>query len=43
MSATLAGNWVSSGSFGRGRRERRCVGEEKDEGLLRTVDCVFQS
>ena len=24
--------------FGRGRRERRGAGEEKEEGLLRTVD-----
>ena len=31
------------GSFGRCRRERRCAGEDKEEGLLRTVDCVFKS
>ena len=26
------------GTFGRGRRERRGAGEEKEEGSLRTVD-----
>ena len=28
------------GTFGSGRRERRGVGEEREEELLRTVDCV---
>ena len=42
-SATLADNWIPMGSFCAGRRERRGAGEEKEEGLLRTVDCVFKS
>ena len=29
--------------FGRGRRERRGAGKEKEEGLLITIDCVFKS
>ena len=43
MSVALEDNLVLGGSFGRGGRERRCAGEEKEEGLLRTVDCVFKS
>ena len=42
-SATLADNLIPVGSFGARRRERQCVGEEKEEGLLRTVVCVFKS
>ena len=43
ISATLAENLVPSSSSGRGRWERRCAGEMKEEGLLSTVDCVFKS
>ena len=42
-SATLADNLIRMGSFGAGRRERRGAGEEKEEGLLRTVDWVFKT
>ena len=31
-SATLADNLIPMGSFGRGQRERRRAGEEKEEG-----------
>ena len=31
------------GTLGRGRRERRGVGGEKEEGVCRTVDCVFKN
>ena len=43
MSATLAANLIPSGWFWRGRRDRRGAREEKEEGLLRTVDEVFKS
>ena len=43
MSATLADNLIPMNSFGRGQRERRCAREEKEEGLLRTVDCILKS
>ena len=43
MLATLAANWIPRAIFGRGRWERRCAGKEKEEGLLRPVDCVFKS
>ena len=42
-SATLADKVKTHSIFGRGRRERWGAGEEKEEGLLRTVDCVFKS
>ena len=42
-SATLAYKVKQIISLGRGRRKRRCAREEKEEGLLRTVDCVFKS
>ena len=43
MSGTFADNVVPRDSFARDRRERRCAEEEKEEGLLRIVDCVFKS
>ena len=42
-SATLADKVKEMTLFGRGRRERRCAREEKEEELLRTVDRVFKS
>jgi hypothetical protein len=33
ISAALADELKKRGWFGRGRRERRCAGEEKEEGL----------
>ena len=41
MSATLSDHRILRAIFGRGRRERRGLGEENEEGLLRTVDSVF--
>ena len=43
LSAILANNLIPYGLSGRGRRERRSAGEEEEEGLLRTVVCVFKS
>ena len=43
MSKTLADKVKIVAIFHWGRRERWCAGEEKKEGLLRTVDCVFKS
>ena len=42
-SKMLADSLIPMGSFGAGRRERRGAGEEKEEGLLRTVDCTSNS
>ena len=42
MSATLAANRIPRAIVRRGRRERQGAGEEKEEGLLGTVDCVFE-
>ena len=42
-SATLAANSVPDGWFGRGRRERRGAGEDKEEGLLGIANCDFKS
>ena len=43
MAFTLADHLVPRDSFGRGRQKRRRVGEEKEEGLLKTVDCFFKN
>ena len=43
MSAALAANWILRAIFGRGRRERWGAREEKEEGLLRSVDCAFKN
>ena len=43
MAAVLADDLILAAIFARGRRERRCAGEEKEEGLLRTADCVFKN
>ena len=43
MSTALADNLIPAAIFGRERRERRGSGEEKEEGLLGTVDCVLKS
>ena len=42
-SATMAANLILRAIFGRCRRERRGVGEEEEEGLLRTVDRALES
>ena len=43
MSPALAANLIPGAIFRRGRRERRGAGEENEEGVLRTDDCVFKS
>ena len=41
--ANVSDNSIPGAIFGWGRREERGAREEKEEGLLRTVDCVFKS
>ena len=43
ISVILADKVKIMTSFGRGLRERRGAREEKEEGLLGTVDCVNKS